>query len=196
MTQHRSLTIAVALGLTLAACSSTPQIQRFAPPSFSNEPVLSFNVAKVEVVSEYRAPADHPNIENEMPVSPELALRQWAKDRLRAAGGNGTVRLVIHNASATETPVAHDQGFSSNFKKQIVAKVDMAVDATVQILDERQYVVAEVAQHNEIAQTELEGKTLNERDQLLYDAVVEMTRGFDKQIEPSIRSTLGKSLGS
>jgi len=193
----RKLALVFGVGLALAGCGGVnPPMQRFPEISFAGQPPFQFDVGRVEVVSEYQAPAQPPHIEYDMPVTPENAIKRWVQDRLKPIGRTGTLRVVIHNASATETPLKTDTGMKSVFEKQQVARVDMAAEVSVQILDDRQFPVAEVTARVDRNRTETEGMKLNDRDKLLYDMVVDLMQGFNANIDPQIRNTFGKWLGS
>src|SRR5579859_6161821 len=118
----RIVGVCFGLGLTLSACSSPPPMQRLPEMTFLYKPPIRLNVARVEVVSEYTAPTVRPNIEYDMPVSPEAAVRKWAQDRMKPVGREGILRFLINNASATETPLQTDQSLSGMFKKEQTAQ--------------------------------------------------------------------------
>ena len=82
------------------------------------------------------------------------------------------------------------------FKKEQAARVDMSVDVALQMLDERQFVAAEVTGKANRSRTEPEGQKLNERDKLLYDMVEDLMQGFNSEVDPGIRSTFGPWLGT
>ena len=184
----RILGVCLSLGLTLSACSSPPPMQRLPDMTFLYKPPIRLNIARVEVVSEYTAPTVRPNIEYDMPVSPEAALRKWAQDRLKPVGATGILRVVIHKASATETPLQTDLGFSGMFKKEQQARVDENLEVTLQMLDDHQFTVADVTGKSFRSRTEPEGQKLTERDQLLYDMTYDLVRGFDDEVDSNIRS--------
>ena len=190
----RAVGVCLGLGLSLAACSNPPPIQRLPEMTFLYKPPIRLNVARVEVVSEYTAPTMRPNIEYDMPVSPEAAVRKWANDRLKPVGKEGILRVVIHKAAATETPLQTDQSFSGMFKKEQAARVDENLDVTLQMLDDRQFTVADVSGKAFRSRTEPEDQKLNQRDQLLYDMTYDLVRGFDEEVEPNIRTGFNKWL--
>ncbi len=193
----RRLALVFGLGLTLAACSGVnPPRQHLPEITFRDQPPFQLNVGRVEVVSQYQAPAEPPHIEYDMPVSPENAIKRWVQDRLKPVGRSGVLRVVIRKASATETPLKTDQGVKSVFEKQQVARVDMAIDVALQILDEHQFVTSEVSAKIERNRTEPEGMTLDQRDKMLYDMVVDLMKGFNSDIDPNIRNTFGPWLGA
>lgn len=180
------------LGLMLSGCSSPPPMQRLPDMTFLYKQPIRLNIARVEVVSEYKAPTVRPNIEYDMPVSPEAAVRKWAQDRLKPVGTTGILRVVIHKASATETPLQTDQGLSGMFKKEQAARVDENLDVTLQMLDEHQFTIADVSGKAFRSRTEPEDQKLNQRDQLLYDMTYDLVRGFDDEVDPNIRTGFAK----
>lgn len=188
------LLTAVAL---LSGCAKPPPpAPKFPPMSFAGPPPFRLDVAKIEIVSEYKAPAAQPHIEYDMPENPEDAFRAWARDRLKAVGQKGTLRVLIHNASATETPIATDQSLSAMFKKETSAKVDLSLDVALQMLDERQFVIAEVTSKASRSRTEIEGQKLNERDQMLYDLTLDLVKGVSDELTPNIPDAFQRWLGS
>jgi hypothetical protein len=192
----RCLGLVFSLSLALAACVGQPPAPRFPPVSFRNEAPFRIDVARIEIVPQYQAPAQLPHVEYDMPVSPENAIKSWVQDRLQPVGRTGTLRVLIRDAQATETPLKRDTGFTGMFKKEAAARIDMSMDVALQMLDERQFVTSEVTAKAARSRTELEDQTLNQRDKLLYDMVVDMTKGFDKDISPQISSTFGPWLGA
>lgn len=170
-------------------------MHRFPELTFRNLPPVQLDIGRIEVVSQYQPPAQAPHIEYDMPVSPEGALKRWVQDRLQPIGRTGTLRVVIRDASATETPLQTDKGFTGMFKREQAARVDMSVDVALQMLDDKQFVTAEVTGKQTRSQTEQEGMKLNDRDKLLYDMVEDLVKGFNGDIDPNIRSTFGPWLG-
>ncbi len=193
----RHLALIVGLGSLLAACSSaSPPMRRFPEMTFRNVPPVQLDVGRIEVVSQYQPPAEAPHIEFDMPVSPEAALKRWVQDRLQPVGRTGILRVVIRDASATETPLKTDKSFTGLFKKEQDADVVMSVDVALQMLDDHQFVVAEVTGKQSRSHTELEGQKLNERDKLLYDMVEDLLKGFNTEVDGNIRTTFGPWLGA
>jgi len=191
----RVVGVCFGLGLTLSACSNpSPSMQRLPDMTFLYKPPIRLNIARVEVVSEYTAPTVRPNIEYDMPVSPEAAVRKWAQDRLKPVGSTGILRVVIHKASATETPLQTDQSLGGMFKKEQAARVDESLDVTLQMLDDHQFTVADVTGKAFRSRTEPEDQKLNQRDQLLYDLTYDLVRGFDDEVESNIRVGFSKWL--
>lgn len=88
--------------LLLASCSPPPTVIPNSL-SFTRYQPLYFNVAKVEVVEEYKSPMRAPYVEHLLPYSPAEAMQIWVKDRVRATGSDGVLQIVIKEASVTTT---------------------------------------------------------------------------------------------
>jgi len=99
-----------------------------------------------------------------------------------ADGHTGTLRVVITNASATETP----QG----------AHVDMSIAMALQVLDEQQKVTAEVSGNASRSLVEPRNESPKERNQFLTDGVKEMMEGLNAQLEPNLAAAFGPWLGN
>jgi len=192
----RLLTLAAGLGLALSSCANNnPPMQRFPQMTFTNLPAYRLDVGRIEVVSEFQSDGKYPHIEYDMPVSPENALKRWVQDRLRPVGRTGTLRVVIHDATATESALATDKSFSGMFKKEQAARDHVVADVSLQMLDDKQFVIAEVNGRAERERTRPEGQKLNERDKVLYDMVEDLMQGFNAQIDPNIGQVFNRWLG-
>jgi len=180
----------LAVALVLAACANQPLVaDKFPPVSFADQKPYVFNVARVEIVSKYTSSSQPPHIEFDMPVSPENALKRWVEDRIKPAGTTGTLRVVINDASATETPLPRDTSASQLFTTQQTSRIDMSANIALQILDERQFVKAEVTGQASRSRTLPEGIKLNERDKILYDMVIALVRDVGTEVDPQIQAT-------
>jgi hypothetical protein len=193
----RHLALIIGFCALVAGCStSSPPMKRFPELTFRNLPPVQLDVGRVEVVSQYQPPAQAPHIEYDMPVAPEAAVKRWVQDRLQPIGRTGTLRVVIRDASAIETPLKTDTGIKGMFTKEQAADVTMSVDVALQMLDDHQFVVAEVTGKQSRSHTETEGMKLNERDRLLYDMVEDLMKGFNTEVDGDIRATFGPWLGT
>jgi len=69
------------------------------------------------------------------PVPPSDAIRHWANDRLRAMGSSGTLRVVIKDASITETRLPPTTGVRGAFTTDQSERYDghLAVDLVVDV---------------------------------------------------------------
>jgi hypothetical protein len=181
--------------MSVAACaSSAPPMESLPPMSFADGQPFVLNVARIEIVSQFQTPSTAPHIELQVPVSPENAIRRWVQDRLQPRGTTGTLRVVIKNASATETALPQSDSGANVFGNQPQTKVDVAVDVSLEILDDRQMVTAEVSAQAARAETLITDLKLNARDRILYNMVREVVRAMGDQLTPRIGTTFHNQL--
>ncbi len=183
--------VVLAMGLLLAACSNKPPpSSNFPPVSFTDLKPYSFNVARVEIVPQFTSSSNPPHIEFSMPISPENAFKRWVEDRIKPVGTKGILRVIIKDASATDSPIPRDPNASQLFNTEQTSRIDMSLNVSLQILDDRQFVTAEVTGQAGRNRTLPEDIKLNQRDKILYDMVVDLVRNLDSQVDPQIESTL------
>ncbi len=72
----------------------------------------------------------------------------------------------------------------------------MTADIALQMLDDRQFVIAEVSGQAAASHTTLEGQKLNDRDRLLYDMVVQLITNLNSQVDPNIQANFRQWLGA
>lgn len=191
----RLVALAFGLGLALAGCSSAePPSGRLPEMTFAHLRPYSLDVARVEVVPDYAPPSGPRHIEETMPVSPENALRRWVQDRLRPIGSQGTLRVLVHDASATETALPTDKGFSGMFKTEQASRVDVTLSVTLEVLDSQQSVLSDINTTVSRSRTTPEGMKLNERDRLLYDLVEELMKDYNMQVDQEIPTVFSRWL--
>ena len=80
---------ALFLSLSLTACEKPRLVVSYPQFRFNHLPTIKLDVAKVEILEKYQSPLQAPNVEHKLPLAPAMAMRNWAEDRLRAAGTSG-----------------------------------------------------------------------------------------------------------
>ena len=180
----------MAVFAAVLGCETPVPDQRLPDLTFGHLAPLRVDVAQIEVVADYRSPLAPPNIEHMFPTSPEKALRQWAKDRLRPAGPAGRARLVIVNAAVTETPLSIDRGFAGSFKKEQSERYDAALEASLEVVDgrgaRRGFAAARVTRSTTVR----EDISLADREREWVALVEGLMKDFDAEIERNIRQYL------
>jgi hypothetical protein len=195
MTRFPLKSVLLFVTLALAACANAnPPAPTLPPVSFADKPPFVLNVARIEIVSQFVTPSGAPHIEIGLPVTPENAIRRWIQDRMQPRGTNGTLRVVIRDASAIETAVPKDPNATSAFGDQPTTKVAMSVEVSLELLDDRQFVTAEVSGKASRSQTLLNDIKLNERDKILYDMAIDVVRGWGDEISPRISTNFHNQL--
>ncbi len=84
-------------------------------PNFKRYQPIYMNVSGIEVLEEYKSPMRAPNVEHTMPYSPADAMQIWVKQRLRAAGGDKTMQVIIKDASVIGKARPNAGGFFNMF---------------------------------------------------------------------------------
>lgn len=176
--------------LVLSACATPPAPTTALEITFQHRPVISLNVARVEVVDAYNIGGSFPRVEHLYTKTPASLVRQWAKDRLKPVGQLGQVSVLIQEANVVETARVIDKGILGLFNDEpdtdltatIVARIEF-----VNVLDGGSYAV-NVDAHANVAI--FESATLNERDFAYYSALEILGAAFDEAVEKELRSVM------
>jgi len=189
MSVCRSLT-ALFLTVYLSACETPVQMLELPQLTFGHLPILSINVAKVDTLDNYRSPGKVPNIEHMLPTSPVIGLERWAGDRLKAVGKAGTLRLIINDASAIETPLKKDTSLRGTFTKQQSQRYDFSIRASLVVVDAGGRVAATAVAAVRRSVSVAEDVTLNERKKIWFEAVEKLLVDYDREMEKNVRRYL------
>lgn len=171
--------------LFITACDAGPisgpviNFRRYQP--------IYMNVQKIEVIEEYKSPGTAPNVEHTMPYSPADAVHIWVKDRLRAAGGEKTMQVIIKDASVVGKDVEGSGFFGIGGEKQYDARLELEVriygdsalsEASVNIVATRMMTMSDSA-------------SASTRDQKFRGMVNEMMDITNAELEKNIFQHLG-----
>jgi hypothetical protein len=186
--QFRFLAVLTSLlVLTTTACETAAPPPRLPQMSFAHLTPIKLDVTRIETVSEFQPSFQPPNVEHLFPTSPEMAARRWIQDRVQPTGRGRLARFIIHEASAVETKLKTDKGFGGSFKNEQSERYDLALSATLQILDERHMPVANANARVTRSRTVLEDTSLAKREQIWFEITEAMLKDFDREIEANIR---------
>lgn len=173
----------------LAACTTdAPPPRAFPELRFTQQAPLVFGTQGPEVVSRFTPPLADPHVEHLMPLPPEKAIRTWAADRLQATGvGNNVLRLIINNASVTETPLGTKGGVSGFFTDQQELRYDARADVVVQVVSPDGRVLAEAVSNVWRSRTLNQKASLAERERLWFRLVESLMQDLDSQLSTGLR---------
>jgi len=177
-----------ALGM-LGACT-TPQAPQFPELTFTHLPKISLGVARIEIVDEFTPPADPKHVENHMPVTPEHALRNWARDRLQANGVSGVAKFIIRDAAVTETELKRSKGLTGVFTTEQSHRYDAAVNVEVRLEGVPRVTEAYAQAGINRSRTVPEDASINVREEAWFSLTEEVMKDFDPQMSASIRKHL------
>ncbi len=180
--------IAVLLSLGLGGCETVVQPQKLPELTFAHLSPLKLNVARIEVVSQYRPTLKAPNVEHLFPTPPLKAMKQWAKDRLRSVGRSGSAKLIITTASAIETALPVQTGLKATFTKQQTQRYDLTVEARLEISSPNRH--GTTTAHATRFSTVREDASIDAREKIWFDLTEALVHDFDKAMEKNIRQHL------
>lgn len=172
--------------MLMAACqvqdSSVPTLQLDGAP-------IRFSAATVDVVEAYRSPMQEPNVEHLFPTPPADALKQWANQRLQAAGGEGRLEFAIEDASVVTVDLPKTPGFKGAFTTDQDKRYDARLTATARLyVPQSSLAAAEASVTVTRSSTIREKATIAERDRLFQKMTDELMRSFNSEMEGRLRA--------
>lgn len=176
--------------LVLAACQPPVLPPPIPDLTFSHLEPINLDVGRIEIVEKYVPPLKAPNVEHDFPTSPATAMRQWAKDRLRAVGEIGTARLVIKDASAIETKLETKGGLRGALTKDQSERYDVMLDVDLEIRGENGSAVAFANAVVTRSTTVSEGISLSERERVFHDLTESLMEEVNSKLEKNIQQFL------
>lgn len=188
------IAIAATVAGALAGCETQPPQLSLPELTFTHLPAFKLDASRVELTSEYVAPMVAPNIEHQVPTSPETALRRWARDRLTAGNVSGVARFTIIEASVAESDLPVEKGITGAFTKDQAKRYTATASAKLELFDDRGFRRGLTTSRVSRSRTVPEGITLNERDKALHSLVEDLMKDFDEQMSADTRQHLGAFL--
>jgi len=192
LSPFRRLTLAIGFvaGMVGLSACATPPPPQFPELRYTHLPAITLGVGSIEVVSTAKKSDAALHVESSMPVTPEQAVRNWAKDRLRANGVSGVAKVIIESASVTETELARSKGLKGVFTTEQSQRYD--ADLKVSIRLEGVPRVSEAFAQAAISrsQTVPEDVSVNVREQALFGLTESVMKDFDPAMAASIRKHL------
>jgi hypothetical protein len=180
--------------LVLAGCASPPPEPVYPGLQFTDaQNNLPFNVGRVEVIDDYVPPMSAPHVETQAPLAPATAVRQWASQRLVAAGQSGVLRVHILDASIVETPLATSSGvegmvtdepnrrYQGNLRVRLEYQPGYGASSFAEASSTRSIAVSERA-------------SINQRNQQLYDLSAGLMGDVDRALQQFVRNSMASAL--
>ena len=180
----------LAVAVIAAGCETAPPRYESEPPSFAALPPLVFDLARIEVV-ERPAPPHPDDVDHLLPTPPAVAIGLWVRDRLRANGTTGALRVTVEEASARSTPLATNTDFEGLFTEEQAERLDLRLRVTIEAIDHNGHVNGSATATAERSRTLPEGITLGERGRLYNETVAALLHDYNASQEQAIRQYLG-----
>lgn len=193
---RRDFTALLLTGAALAGCSSPPPRARFPDLTYGHLGRFTLDVARADIISEYKPTYAKPNIEHTFPVVPEQAMRRWAEDRLAVTGRQGRIaRFVIQDAKVVETELPRSEGVRGAFTTDQTHRYDGTLAATLDVREERGNLRAGTASAwASRSRTVAEGITINDRERVWFEIVESLMNDLNAELDRQIRANLGQFL--
>lgn len=182
----RFAALALAAGLALGACQAPPPAGDFPALTFQHVQPVVLDVGLVQVEEVYRPPMGPPHVDHLAPTPPIEAVRHWAERRFQAAGDNGTLRVIIKDASIREVPLDTRSGVTGLLTREQAERYDgrLEVELVAEEPDSRFSVFTATTVQR--STTVPEGASIYEREKTLFSLVERMMQDLDGQVEASV----------
>jgi len=172
----------------ITACQPAPQGFVAAPISFGARGPIRLNVAEIRITQNYQPPMRSPNVEQDFPLPPDAAVKQWLAERLSAFGQTGMMEITINDASVKEVKLPKTEGVKGLFTDDQEARYDATIHVTFRLYTGAQglsdasgdVVVTRSRSINEKA-------TVDERRKMYHEMTREMMTQFNAEAEARLR---------
>jgi hypothetical protein len=186
---RRLLLSAAMLPWLLTGCDTPNPAIGFSELTFAHKPSIRLDVAKIEIINEYRMPFKAPNVEHLVPVAPGAAAERWAADILKAVGTRGTALFVITRAPVTVEELKTKSNFQGLVSIEQSERYEGALEARIEILNgTRRLATARAGTTRN--QTAREDTTPNQRAKLWYTLVERLIIEFDREMRKQANNFL------
>ena len=177
-----------------SACETAITPNQFSDLRYTHVPPISLAVARVEVINTYQTSTKKPHVEAQFPVSPAKAAKNWARDRLSAAGGTDVARATITKASVVEVPLKRSTGIRGAFTNDQSERYDATLALKIDILDSRGNLLGTVSSQAKRSQTVSEDSSLAEREQVWFRMLESMMTDLNRSLEKQVRQHFSRWL--
>jgi hypothetical protein len=179
--------------MILAACQP---VNPPAPPplSFTRYQPIYLNVAKIDIIEEYKSPMQPPNVEHLLPTSPTEAMRIWVRDRLRATGNAKTLQITIKDASVIATPLPQPGGIEGFFTNSQDKRYDAKLDVEMRIYGGEAMSEASIEAVATRSITVAVKASVAERQAIFRRMIADLMESENAELEKNIYQYFGNSI--
>ncbi|MBT4769859.1 MAG: hypothetical protein HOO00_04965 [Rhodospirillaceae bacterium] len=178
----------------LAACQTPPPAQAFPDLTWTHLKPYVFNVAEIEIKSDFKPDFKAPHVEHLFPLALDKAAMRWAEDRLHAGGAperGGRVVFTVNKAEAVEALLEKKKGVEGYFTDEESEQYNLSIEVSLEVLDERGYRSGYVVAGAKRSQSVLEDITLDEREKVWFEMTESLMQELNSQLEANIKAYLG-----
>lgn len=188
---ERRRLLAAAAGLALAGCARGAERGSWPQIAFDAGPPLALAVADIRFEEAPAAPAEgeERDLRFAMPISPAATMRRWAAERLRAAGGAGSARVVLEENRFVAVPLETTSGLEGLFTIDRSERYQGALALRVEIVDDPAgtgFARAAARASRSVA----ENDSLARRDEILCELLRTVAQTLAERLEREMRDHL------
>ncbi|MDH3241234.1 MAG: hypothetical protein OEO83_11275 [Alphaproteobacteria bacterium] len=177
-----------------AGCSLTAPEPEFPELTYRHLAPLELAAGRIEITTRYIPPMKEPNVDHRSPVTLHAALRRWAGDRLRAAGGRPIAHLVILDASIREVPLKVTGGVAGFFTTDQSARYDGRAAVRLEIRDPGGRQIAFATARATRSLHVAEDSSIADRERVLFALTEDLVSDINARFEAEARRHLGAHL--
>jgi len=174
--------------LVLSACAQNPPpVQNLPDMTFQHLGTVKVPVADVDIINNNKVSRAGTEVSHRMTTSPLKAMKRWAQDRLEPTAQKGRAVFTILEASAVESKLKKEEGFSGIFSNDQSERYDLTVEARLDLYDGygRDVGFATARAHRYV--TVAEDTSLLELEKTWYNLLEKMMQDFDRAMMDNIR---------
>lgn len=177
---------------TLNACVTAGPQPSYPEITFSHLRPIKLNVAEIIYEPRYRPPILAPNIGHEFPTSPAKAVERWITDRLKAVGTAGQARIVVHQATGTESKLQVKKGLTGAFTTDQAWRYNVNVKVSIKAIEPNLKIATQATAVAQQSRTMPEDSSLSQREDVWFALTETVMRKFNTVFETQIRKDLAK----
>ena len=191
--------VAMLAGLALLAGCGSEVVYDVSAPTYEQAERYSFSANDIRVTQQPAAtPAlavNEKEVSSSFPLSPAESVRAWANTRLRAAGGQYLVEVLVRDASVIEEKLPLRAGIAGKITDEYSEKYHARLEVEVRIYDAGK--VGSAASASTVvtmSRAIKEEATPAKRQAFLAAMNRELMQKFDRQMRQRIEQYLGQYL--
>ncbi len=177
-------------GFLLGGCETSAPSSQFPELTYGHLGTITLDVARIDVESRYIPPMKAPNVEHRAPVAPYTAIRQWAGQRLKAAGRRNVATLVILDASIREVRLPVKGGLKGFLTTQQSARFDGRAAVLLEIRNAGGRQLAFATARATRSMTLAEGASIAQREKVLFALTEDLVADINRRLEREARQHL------
>jgi hypothetical protein len=185
----------LALAVCLSGCggSSAPKgIPR--DMNFKRYQPIMMNVGKIDIFEDYQSPRREPYVEHLLPITPAEAMKKWVDDRLRVAGMDKALHVIIKDASVISSPLPKPDGVSGLVSLGNDRRYDAKLTVDMRIYGSGAMSEASIEVTATRSITIPESASVNERRATFHHMIFELMESMNAALEKNMFQYFGNHI--